>query len=113
MDTLALDTLRKAILSVFEEWERFPGPLSHFTIVPVIDREHDRYLLQMVRRPKGLQASDTLAHLEIREGKIWVEADGTEKGIATELVAAGIPKNRIVLSFYPVSLREAGEFAVN
>jgi len=35
-----------------------------------------------------------------------------EAGIATELVAAGIPKDRIVLAFYPPALREMGEFAV-
>ncbi len=36
----------------------------------------------------------------------------TEAGIATELVAAGVPKDRIVLGFYPLALREMGEFAV-
>jgi len=34
------------------------------------------------------------------------------KGVATHLAAAGIPKDRIVLGFYPPALREMGEFAV-
>jgi hypothetical protein len=52
------------------------------------------------------------AYLEIRDGKIWILADNTERGIATDLVAAGIPKDRIVLAFYPPAVREMGEFAV-
>lgn len=112
MDTAALTTLREAIGKVFRKWEEFPGPLSHFTIITVMDREHDRYLLQEMSRRNTLQLSRTLAHLEIRDGKIWVESDGTERGVATDLVAAGIPKEKIVLAFYPPALREMGEFAV-
>jgi hypothetical protein len=53
-----------------------------------------------------------MAHLEIRDGKIWILTDNTEEGIATELADAGIAKDRIVLGFYPPALREMGEFAV-
>jgi hypothetical protein len=106
-------TLRKAIEQVFQEWERFPGPLSHFTMVGVRDRANDRYLLQMLNSPHGIQYSRTLAHLEVRDGKIYIEADGTEEGIATDLMRYGVPEDRIVLAFYPVEMREMGEFAVH
>jgi hypothetical protein len=112
VDTSTGEGLRASIEQVFQEWERFPGPLSHFDIVAVRDTAHDRYLLQEVSRPHGRQVSRTLAHLEIRDGKIWVQSDGTERGIATELVTAGVPKDKIVLAFYPLALREHGEFAV-
>lgn len=35
-----------------------------------------------------------------------------DKSVATELAAPGVPKDRIVLAFYPPTLREMGEFAV-
>lgn len=33
--------------------------------------------------------------------KTWIQRDGTEYGITNELVAAGIPKDKIVLAFHP------------
>lgn len=38
--------------------------------------------------------------------------DGTEYGIANELINAGIPKNQIVLAFQPADIRQYTEFAV-
>jgi hypothetical protein len=97
---------------VFQEWEQFPGALSHFSVAGVFDEKHDRYTLQMIDNPRGLQKSRTLAYLTLRSNKIYIEFDGTEKGIAPELVTAGVPKEQIVLAFYPPEMREMGEFAV-
>ncbi|MDX1933235.1 MAG: element excision factor XisI family protein [Capsulimonadales bacterium] len=81
-------------------------------MVAVMDRDQDRYLLQEISERNNLQISRTLAHLQIANGKIRIEFDATERGIATDPVAAGIPKDRIVLAFYPPALREMGEFSV-
>ena len=43
----------------------------------------------------------SLLHLDIINGKVWVQRDGTEDGIVDELEAAGIPKRDIVLAFHP------------
>ncbi|WP_309143394.1 element excision factor XisI family protein [Nostoc favosum] len=53
-----------------------------------------------------------LVHLDIINDKIWIQRDGTEYGIAKELVNAGIPKNQIVLAFQPADIRQYTEFAV-
>ncbi len=53
-----------------------------------------------------------LIHIDIINGKVWVQRDGTEHGIATELVAAGIPKDHIVLGFHPPEVRQHTEYAV-
>ncbi|MFS0516830.1 element excision factor XisI family protein [Nostoc sp. UIC 10607] len=45
------------------------------------------------------------------DGKIWIQLDGTEEGVATELVRAGILKARIVLGFQSEELRKDSEFA--
>jgi hypothetical protein len=51
-------------------------------------------------------------HVDIRDGKFWIEHDGTEYGIANELVDAGVPKEHIVLAFHEPELRQYTEFAV-
>ncbi|MBF2020024.1 MAG: XisI protein [Hydrococcus sp. C42_A2020_068] len=53
-----------------------------------------------------------LVHLEIIDDKIWIQRDGTEDGIANDLVAAGIPKNQIILAFHPPEIRQHTEYAV-
>ncbi|MDV2998230.1 MAG: hypothetical protein N4J56_007935 [Chroococcidiopsis sp. SAG 2025] len=41
-----------------------------------------------------------ILHLDIRGGKIWIQNDGTEVGIANQLVELGVPKQDIVLAFH-------------
>jgi hypothetical protein len=53
-----------------------------------------------------------LIHVDIIDGKIWIQRDGTEEGIATELTKAGIPRERIVLGFRSERLRQDTEFAI-
>jgi len=50
-------------------------------------------------------------HVDVRDGKVWVQEDGTEGGVALEFVEAGIPKEHIVLAFYPPSRRPDTDFA--
>jgi len=51
-------------------------------------------------------------HLAIRGEKIWIFYNSTEHDIAADLVNLGIPKQDIVLGFYPPSMREMSEYAV-
>ena len=44
-------------------------------------------------------------------GKIWIEEDMTEDGLATELVEAGVPKEDIVLAFNPPDRRHLTDYA--
>ncbi|MFM7425742.1 MAG: element excision factor XisI family protein, partial [Elainella sp.] len=41
-----------------------------------------------------------------------IHYDGVEDGITQELIAAGIPKDQIVLAFHPPHLRQHTGYAV-
>jgi hypothetical protein len=79
--------------------------------VMAFDRERGQFLSV----DEGWQGSRRIhqvwAHVELRDGKMWVHEDGTEEGIANRLVAAGVPRDRIVLVFHAPELRWATEFA--
>jgi hypothetical protein len=62
---------------------------------------------QKVKRIHGC-----LIHIDIIDGKAWIQRDGTEHGIAKELEAAGIPRDRIVLGFHSSEVRKHTEYAV-
>ena len=78
----------------------------------VVDDENDQYLLMNVGWDQGRRVHGCLVHLDIIDGKVWVQRDGTEDGIAVTLVNAGIPKDRIVLAFRSPELRQYTGFAV-
>ena len=51
-------------------------------------------------------------HLDIRNDKIWILYNSTEHNIAADLVSLSVPKQDIVLGFYPPFLREMSDYAV-
>lgn len=79
----------------------------------VFDTEQDHYQLVYVGwKRNGLRDFGCLIHLDIKDGKIWIQYDGTEGGIAYKLVELGVPKQDIVLGFQPEEVRPHTEFAV-
>jgi XisI protein len=79
---------------------------------PIFDTERDRYQLMYVGWRNQHRVYGPVLHLDIIDNKIWIQQDGTEVGIANELVELGVPKEEIVLAFDPPNLRHLTEFAV-
>ena len=44
-------------------------------------------------------------HVRLKDGKVWIEQDWTEHGVARELLEAGVPPEAIELSFQPPEMR--------
>jgi hypothetical protein len=83
-----------------------------FRTLMAFDRERGQFTL-IDEGWDGYSRIHTLwAHIELRDCKIWIHEDGTEEGIANLLVAAGIPRDHIVLAFHAPAQRKATEFAV-
>jgi XisI protein len=51
-------------------------------------------------------------HIDILDGKIWIQEDKSEVGFANLLVEKGVSKKDIVLAFYPEEHRQFTDFAV-
>ncbi len=62
---------------------------------------------------KGQRIYGVLIHIDIIDNKFWIQQDGTEEGIAEELVSMGIPKENIVLAYKSLPRRQITEFAVS
>jgi hypothetical protein len=78
----------------------------------LFDDERDSYALLQVGWDRAQYVHGTVIHLELIGGKVWIQCDGTEEGVARELVDAGIPKEHIVLGFRPEQVRAYTEYAV-
>lgn len=86
-------------------------PISGLETLCLFDEARDEYLILNIgwRDRKRVQYITLLAR--ILNSKIWVEEDGTEEGLASLLVEAGVPKEDIVLAFNPPELRYLSEYA--
>lgn len=78
----------------------------------IVDEAKDHYEPIFTGWSGPYRINGSVLHFDIRDGKIWIESDGTEEGIANRLVAAGLPKDRIVLAFKPPEIRPYTGFAV-
>ena len=78
----------------------------------VVDQGQQRFVLLELGWDGRRRVNYTHLHVHLKDDKIWVEEDWTEDGIATELVAAGVPREDIVLGFQPPERRHLTAFAV-
>jgi hypothetical protein len=78
----------------------------------VIDRERDHYLLVNVGWQDEKRAYGNSIHLDIKQGKIWVQRDMTDLRIVERLLEKGVPKEDIVLAFHSPYKRQFTDFAV-
>src|SRR6476646_6494832 len=114
LKTLAqLSSYRNIIETVLNDYANFLGNDDQVQVELVFDRERDRYLLLETGWQEHTRIYGTLLHIDIINGKLWIQQDGTEDGIANELVEQGVPKEHIVLSFKSEERRRLTEFAVS
>lgn len=71
----------------------------------IFDREADSYMLVTLGWHADKRIHGCLVHIDIINGKVWIQRDGIEYGIAYELEKAGIPKADIVLGFHTPDVR--------
>ena len=105
--------LKQAIISALQDYINFLGDDPDTQTQLVIDEKSDRYLLIELGWQDERRIYGTLIHLDIINHKGWIQQDGTEDGIASELVALGIPKQQIVLGFKSEQRRRITEFALS
>jgi hypothetical protein len=78
----------------------------------LFDEESDSYAVISEGWQGTERIHDVVLDLEIRQGKVWIQADNTDVAVARELEERGIPKSDIVLGFRSPDVRPYTEYAV-
>ncbi|MBC6473372.1 MAG: XisI protein [Hormoscilla sp. GM102CHS1] len=108
-----LDLYRQLIQESLLERVKLRSPNDPVKSETVFDREGERYqLVNLGWKDSSTRIYGCALHIDIIEGKIWVQHDGTEDAIADRLVAKGVPKQDIVLAYHAPQVRQYTEFAV-
>jgi XisI protein len=92
---------------------REASPQEHRITSTVIVSEDRNHFMVINEGWEGKRRIHSLVfHAEIRGGKLWIHHDGIDRGITEDLVAAGIPKDAIVLAFHSPEIRPHTGYAV-
>jgi len=112
MDKLELyRQLLKKILTDYYQWVAGASNSQDENCL-IIDENRDHYLLLFLGWSHKKKTNNTHIYIRIKNQKIWIEEDWTEEGIANELLREGVPKEDIVLAFYPPEERKLTDFAI-
>lgn len=76
-------------------------------IVPIFDRQTDRYQLLCQGWTKGeKRVFYPVIHVEIIQGKVWIQHNQSDLDIGEAISNRGVPKSQIVLGLHPPSVRQ-------
>ena len=78
----------------------------------ILDTERDHYQWMNVGWQELSRIYRTIIHIDIKDGKIWLQQNLTDQNPAEELVAMGVPREDIVLGLQPPYKRPYTDYGV-
>jgi XisI protein len=110
MDTL--DRYRQVIQQLLTDYVQTPISNGEIESQTVFDTQHDHYQVMNVGWDGYRRVHGCVLHLDIKDGKVWVQHNMTEMPIAQALMEMGVAKEDIVLGFQAECMREYTGFGV-
>lgn len=107
-----LETYRQYIQKLLTQRASFEQSEAGIETHLILDTERDYYQLLDIGWQQEKQVFDCYLYLQIKNGKIWIYRDLTDRAIADELRELGVPNEDIVLAFYTPQRRQFTNFAV-
>ncbi|GAB4028147.1 element excision factor XisI family protein [Spirosoma gilvum] len=110
-----VNAYRNIIVDLLESYARTPsaGP-AHNEIEEqlILDTQRDHYQILTIGWENGRRVYYPVFHIDIRDGKIWVQEDATDFDLVGELERRGVAKSDIVLAFQAPYKRPFTGYAV-
>ncbi len=108
-----LEKYRRILRGIINEYAGYKPRYTPFDWVPICDDENGEYVLMSI----GWDAQEkhkyhSIFHFRIKNNKVYVEQDNTDADPVGQMIAAGIPKEDIVLAFHSPSQRKLTDFAI-
>jgi XisI protein len=101
------------VQQLLEDYAALSGDDKTVATELIFDTVRDSYQLVHVGWQDDRRIHGCILHLDIRDGKIWLQHNGTENDIAAELVDMGVTKSDIVIGFHSPFKRQFTEYAVS
>jgi hypothetical protein len=103
-----VETYSRLIREILSRWARIVAsqPTPGMETLLAFDDERGQYLWLQVGYERGRRVHAVTVHARLVDGKIRVEQDWTEDGIATALAHAGVPWEDMTFGFHEPALTE-------
>lgn len=98
---------------VLSEYAKHRSTKGDVELQTIFDVERDHYQLMYIGWENKRRVFGPIMHIDIKEGKVWIQWNGTEEQVADDLMALGVSREDIVLGFHPPHMRKFTEFAVS
>ncbi|MDZ8056470.1 MAG: XisI protein [Aulosira sp. ZfuVER01] len=108
-----LTRYRQLVQKILHDHSEQKPAYGNIEVESIFDTERDHYQIVHVGWEDQNWVHSCIIHIDIKNGKIWLQWNATEDDIAANLVAAGVPKEDIVLGFQSPFMRQFTEYAVN
>ncbi|MGD1806853.1 XisI protein [Dapis sp. BLCC M126] len=108
-----LTKYRNYVKNIITEYSQYKPSYGDIEVQVVFDEQRDHYQLLNVGWHENRQVRGCVLQIDIKNEKIWIQHDGTEIGIANELLDLGVPKSDIILAFHAPYKRKYTGFAVS
>jgi XisI protein len=106
------ESYRMILKRIIEDYASYKPSNGQIDTEAIVDPDHDHYEVMHVGWDGQRRVHGSVIHLDLINGKVWIQYDGTNRPIAEELMAAGVPREDIVLGFHPADVRRLTSFAV-
>ncbi len=107
-----VDEYRQLVQGILTEYSEIKAANEEVEAELIFDLLRDRYQVVHTGWSNQRRIYGCVLHLDIINDKIWIQHDGTEGGVANELIDRGVPKQDIVLAFHSPFKRKFTDFAV-
>ena len=107
-----LNGYRELLKTTLTKLTEVPYSFGKINTEVVFDTERDRYMVVDVGWNQDERFYNPLTHVDIIDGKIWVQRDGTEESIPVMLMEKDVPEEHIVMAYRHPSDQKLMGFAM-
>lgn len=107
-----LKKYREAVKYILKDYASLSPSTDEVTTQLLFDEENDHYQLMYVGWQNGRRIYGAVIHMDIINGKVWLQYNGTEEDLAQSLLNQGVEREDIVFGFKPVNIRKYTGFAI-
>jgi hypothetical protein len=107
-----LERYQEIVRRLIEEYGRLKPANGQIETEVIVDPVRNHYEVMRLGWDGSRRVHGSVMHLDIIDGKVWIQHNSTSSPVAEELVAAGIPREDIVLGFHPREVRPLTDYAV-
>lgn len=108
-----LEIYRNYIKELLLDCSQNQPAYGEIEVQTIFDVEGDHYQILHLGWHQKTWIHSCIIHIDIKDEKIWIQWNGTERDLAAELVDIGVEKKDIVIGFHTPFMRKFTQYAVN